>query len=178
MSELARIQTEEQEAPETEEKQRFVVDSDRKADWCLRQIKEKQEELERWTEHYKTLAQQITDKINDDIAYFTGLLQEYMTQQIDGNFTKQTKTQISYSLPTGKLILKHQEPEYKPNDAVLVPWLKENRPEFVKVKESADWSGLKKTLVLNGTDMITEDGEIVPGIAVTPRPDIFKAEVK
>ena len=47
------------ENPE-EEQQRFMVDNDRKADWCLRQIKEKQEELERWTEHYKMLTQQIT----------------------------------------------------------------------------------------------------------------------
>ena len=106
------------------------------------------------------------------------MLEQYLNQQIDGNFVKQTKTQISYTLPTGKLILKHQEPEYKPNDAELVPWLKTNRPEYVKVKESADWAGLKKTLILDGTNMITEDGEIVPGIAVTPRPDIFKAEVK
>lgn len=164
------------EEPE-KQRPRFVIDTDSKADWCLRKIKEKQAERERWIEHYKSLEQKTTAAIDDDIAYFTGLLEEFMHKQIDGGFAKETKTQASYPLPTGKLVLKHQEPEYKPDDETLVPWLEKNKPDYVKVQKSADWAGLKKTLILNGTTLITEDGEIVPGITVTPRPDKFKAEV-
>ena len=165
---------EEEEQKETEPRPEFIVDSDRKADWCLRQIKEKQDEIDRWNEHYKRLAQTITDQLNDDIAYFSAQLERYLMRQIDSNFTTATKTQVSYKLPSGKLVLKHQEPEYKQDEETLVPWLKANAPEFVKVKESVNWDGLKKTLILNGTDMITTDGEIVPGITATPRPDVFK----
>ena len=161
-----------------EQRPEFIVDSDRKADWCLRQIKEKQDELERWIEHYKMLTQQITDKINDDIAYFSAQLERFLAHQIDANFAKATKTQVTYTLPTGKLILKHQEPEYKPDDEILVPWLEKNNPEYVKVKKTADWAGLKKTLTLNGDALITDDGEIVPGITVTPRPDKFMVDTK
>lgn len=163
---------------EKQERPEYIVDNDRKADWCLRQIKEKQDEIERWTEHYKKLAQAITDQLNDDIAYFSAQLERYLYHQIDGKFTKSTKTQVSYALPTGKLILKHQEPEYKPDDEILVPWLEQNNPEYIKVKKTADWAGLKKTLTLNGDTLITEDGEIVPGIAVTPRPDKFMVDTK
>lgn len=172
------LEEEEAEQKETEPRPEFIVDSDRKADWCLRQIKEKQDEIDRWTEHYKQLAQAITDQLNDDIAFFSAQLERYLMRQIDNKFTKATKTQISYQLPAGKLILKHQEPEYKPNDEILVPWLEQNNPEFVKVKKTADWSGLKKTLTLNGDTLITDDGEIVPGITVTPREDKFMVDTK
>lgn len=172
------IREEEIQEEELEQRPAFIVTDDRQAEWCLQQIREKQNELERWTEHYKMLQQQIADKINDDIAYFSAQLEGYLHKQIDGGFTKETKTQVNYSLPSGKLILKHQEPEYKPNDEILVPWLEKNNPDLIKTKRTADWAGLKKTLFLNGTDMITEDGEIVPGITVTPREDVFKVEVK
>ena len=108
----------------------------------------------------------------------TSLTSGYLLDQIDSKFIKATKTQVSYTLPSGKLVLKHQEPEYKPNDEILIPWLEKNNPSLIKVKKTADWAGLKKTLTLDGTDMLTEDGEIVPGITVTPREDVFKVEVK
>lgn len=94
---------------------------------------------------------------------------------------KKTRTQMSYELPGGKLVMKHQEPKFETADAELVPWLKKNGlTGMVKVEESAKWAELKKTLKLSpdGTSMITEDGEVVPGITVTPREDKFTVTVK
>lgn len=176
MSEPA-IRDEFLEDEKPEQRPEYIVDNDQKADWCLRQIKEKQEELERWTEHYKMLSQQITDQINADIAYFEAQLERYFFHLMNDNFTKATKTQVTYSLPTGKLVLKHPDPEYKHDDETLIPWLEKNAPEFIKVKRSTDWDALKKTLILNGTEMITADGEVVPGITATPRPDVFKTSI-
>lgn len=94
---------------------------------------------------------------------------------------KETKTQQSYELPSGKLVLKHQEPEYSREDEKLVDWLKKNeRADLVKVKESPDWAGLKKELQISpdGASMVTTDGEVVPGITVTPREDKFTVTIK
>lgn len=94
---------------------------------------------------------------------------------------KKTKTQVSYELPSGKLVLKHQEPKFETQDAELVPWLKQNGlAEMVETKESAKWGELKKTLTLapDGMSMLTGDGEVVPGVVVTPREDKFTVTVK
>ena len=93
--------------------------------------------------------------------------------------TIEAKTQISYKLQGGSLVLKEQQPKYDTDDAELVPWLKQNGlAEFVKVKEEANWAELKKTLTI-GPDMktmITGDGEIVPGIKVETRLPKFEAK--
>lgn len=174
MSEAIFDQEEEME----QERPHFVVTDDQKAEWALEKIREKKAELEMWKAHYADLFAQIEKTINSDITHFENLLEAYFRSQMDAGFVKYAKKSASYKLPTGKLVLKEQEPEFEHNDDDLVPWLEQNAPEFVKVKKTADWSALKKTLVIDGTRMITEDAEVVPGVTVTPRGDIFKVEVK
>ncbi len=157
----------------------FLVDDDQKADWCLRKIREANEERERWKRFYEEAMARVNASCDSTIAFMEGKLWDYFGMIPH----KESKTQSSYQLPGGKLVYKHQAPEFEREDDALIPWLKENgRGGFVKVKESLDWAGLKKTLkVAEGGDapvMVTEDGEIVPGITVTKRPDIFKVEVK
>ena len=161
-----------------EVKPSFVVDNDAKADWCLRKIREKQDELKRWKEHYEMLYATLEQQTNEELEYFTFQLENYLRGQQEAGFTKATKTQISYPLPSGKIMLKHQEPDYDRNNEKLVEWLEKNDPKLVKVKKEADWAGLKKKLVLFEGNMCTEDGEIVPGITVTVRPDKFAWEAK
>jgi hypothetical protein len=55
--------------------------------------------------------------------------------------------------------------------------LKQNTLGYVKVKESADWAALKKTVTVVGSNVVSRDGEIIPGVSVTQRPDVFKVEV-
>lgn len=174
MSEVLKAEIEEEEREEFQ----FDVTDDEKAEWCLKKIREKQEELAMWEEHYKKQLDGIKFRLNGDIDYLKVLLSKYFAAQQEAGCTKKTKTQTSYALPTGKLVMKHQEPSYEVKDEELVPWLEKAAPEFVKVKKSADWASLKKSLAQFGDHMITEDGEAVPGVTVTPRPDIFKVEVK
>jgi phage host-nuclease inhibitor protein Gam len=91
---------------------------------------------------------------------------------------KQTKTQESYTLPGGKLILKTQNPEYKRDDKTVIEWLKQNNGgEFIKVTESLAWADLKaKTAVLNGK-LFSEDGEEIPGVEIIEREPKFIVEV-
>lgn len=175
MSELLKEEILEEEE---EQEAQFDVTDDEKAEWCLRKIREHQTEIEKWKAHYKKLSDGIEFELNGKIERLKVLLNKYFEMQQGAGFVKATKTQSSYSLPTGKLVMKHQEPAYETNDEELVPWLEKAAPEYVKVKKSADWAALKKTLARYGEQMITEDGEVVPGVKVTPRPDIFKVEVK
>lgn len=159
-----------------EEEQVFTVKDDGTAEWCLQKIREAQEDVQKWEAHYANQLQKVKDEANKAIEYFTAKLEEYF----DTVPRKATKTQESYSLPTGKLIRKKQQPEYERDDNKLVPWLKQNfMGQLVKVKEFADWASLKTLVHVtpDGANVATDDGEIVPGVTVTPRPDVFKVEM-
>ena len=66
------------------------------------------------------------------------------------------------------------------DEATLLPWLKTNAPELIKVTEAADWAALKKRLIIapDGATVATEDGEIVPGVKAIQRPEVFRVEMK
>ena len=161
-----------------EEETRFTVDNDAKAEWCLGKIREKRAELKKWQDHYDALKAAMEKEIEGAISYFENLLQSYFLQQHEQGLTRFAKTQESYSLPSGKLVYKQQEPTYDRDPEKLLPWLKANHPELVKVKEEENWKALKDLLVISGDVMVTEDAEVVPGIKVTARPDAFRVEVK
>ena len=162
----------------------FVVDNDMKAEWCLNKIrhiradqKKEKDELARQMQFYKDQMDMIDKEADDDVAFFEGILRGYFADRADAGFAKATKTQMAYKLPSGKLILKKQDPTFDRKDDELLPWLKKNRPELVKVKEEPNWSELKKTVNVVGDSIATSDGEVIPGVKVTEREDKFVVEV-
>lgn len=181
MSELLQ---EEQEKPVRE---RFVVDNDMKAEWCLSKIRTAKknaereiEELTRQMEFYQKRMEQVKHEYEEEKNFFQDMLLPYFNERVEGGFTRATKTQVSYSLPTGKLLLKHREPEYeyKENQKDTIAWLKKNEGEqFIKVKEELDWKSFKTIVTVSGNGVCTADGEVIPGIKVTPREDEFIVEV-
>lgn len=157
----------------------FTVTDDSAAQWCMKKIKEAEADRAMWKAHYEAQMQKVNKAADESVAYFTAKLEEYFANVPH----KATKTQESYSLPGGKLVQKKQQPEYKTDDAELLQWLKENFMfDFIKTKtvESADWAGLKKivTVTPDGAHVATDDGEIIPGVTVTLRPDVFKVEME
>ena len=163
MSELQNIETE-----------GFVIDTDAKAEWALRKIKEARSDRDRWVEWYESKIKEITEQTDCNTMNLERMLAEYFASVPH----KKTKTQESYSLPGGKLILKTQNPEYKRDDKTVIEWLKQNNgSEYIKVKEELAWSDLKaKSAVLNGK-LFSEDGEEIPGVEVINRPEKFVVEV-
>lgn len=156
---------------------RFRVTDDKGAEWCLKKIKEAKQDAERWKEHYRLQMEKVQKQTDEAVSFFEGVLSEYFATVPH----KETKTQQSYSLPSGKLILKKQQPQFTTDDAALIPWLKGNAMgDFVKVKESADWSALKKlvTVTPDGESVMDENGEVVPGVTVTQRPDVFEVRME
>ena len=156
---------------------RFRVLDDKGAEWCLKKIREAKQEAQKWTDHYKAQMEKAQKEAESTVAYFEGLLFEYF----DTVPHKQTKTQQSYILPGGKLLVKKQQPKFETDDSVLVPWLKHNAmTDFVKVEERADWEALKKVIAVtdDGASVVDENGEIIPGVTVTQRPDLFQVDVE
>lgn len=154
----------------------FRVTDDKSAEWCIRKIREAQDEKQRWRDYYAEQQRKIDQEADGTISYFEALLADYF----DMVPHKRTKTQESYQLPGGKLVRKQQAPEYQRDEAALLPWLKQNAPELVKVTETPDWAALKKQLVIapDGETVAMEDGEIVPGVKAVQRPEVFKIEIK
>ena len=173
-------------AENNEVRERFVVDNDMKAEWCLskiRKIREEQSretlELDRQMDFYRQQKEMIASKADEDVAFFEEILRGYFQSRVDDGFVKETKTKMTYKLPTGNLVLKHREPEWMRDDAVILDWLETCEDErFVKVKKSLDWAGLKKTLTASGDGAVTADGEVVPGVVLEKRDDEFVVEVK
>ena len=152
----------------------FVIDSDAKALWALEQIKKARADRDFWVEWYAQKTKEIKEQTDFNTMNLEARLAEYFATVPH----KSTKTQESYSLPGGKLILKKQNPEYKRDDKAVIEWLKKNYDgQFIKVTEALDWAGLKgKTEDFEG-NIVTEDGEIIPGIEVIYREPKFVVEV-
>ena len=152
----------------------FVIDSDAKALWALEQIKKARADRDFWVEWYAQKTKEIKEQTDFNTMNLEARLADYFATVPH----KSTKTQESYTLPGGKLILKKQNPEYKRDDKAVIEWLKKNYDgQFIKVTEALDWAGLKgKTEDFEG-NIVTEDGEIIPGIEVIYREPKFVVEV-
>lgn len=176
----------------------FVVDNDMKAEWCLKKIRKVKEEadteiaeLKRQMEFYQNEIDMIQQDVDDEIEFFSGILRKYFDSRVALGFTKSSKIQTVYKLPTGKLIQKKQEPvfEYKKHQADVIKFLEDNKiDKFIKIEKELKWNDFKKSLpkdedgnikMVNteeGIRLVTADGEIVPGITVTLREDKFSVE--
>ncbi len=156
----------------------FHIDNDNKADWAVRQILKGRAE----TERLKAIADAEIAELNEKKKalqerqetrenHFKALLHAYF----DIVEKATTKTQASYKLLNGKLVLKKQQPEYLRDEAALVGWAKQAAPAFVQVTESVAWGELKKATETQGDKVIYKDtGEVVPGVVAVERPDVFE----
>ena len=148
----------------------FVCDTDQKAEWCMEQIRRAEAEKAKWKAFYDEQYKKVCDAEDSTIETMKAFLYSYFETVPH----KTTKTEENYRLPSGKLVLKRQEPEFRYEDAELVAWLRANQADkYVKVKESTDWAALKKTLTVIGETVADEEGQIIPCITAAERPDIF-----
>lgn len=158
----------------TDEEKHFRVTDDDGAEWCFGVIRDANAQIKKWKDFYTDRLEKAVKKQEARIAYMEFLLEGYFrTVPHD-----ETKTQLNYKLPSGKLVLKKPALAMEHDDEQLLPWLRENIPALVKVKETPDWANLKKHLTIVGNQAVDPDGEIVPGVSVVEKPAEFKAEVK
>lgn len=167
-----------QEAVEVSETQeRFKIDNLEAANWAFRKLaaierkkKEVQELAQKEIERIKTWEQQEISSLNNSKEFFEGLLTEYFARE------REKDPKFKISTPYGKVSARKQQPKWHYDDEKLVNWLLENDKELVRVKYEPDKNGIKKKYKVIGTNVVTEDGEIVEGITVEERPE--KIEIK
>lgn len=162
----------------------FVIDSDVKAEWAVRKIRERRRECERIVAlcnmqkaFYTDQAMKEQQQAERDNAYLMDLLAAYFETVPH----RRTKTTESYRLAIGVLKRVQPSPEIRRDNSRedLLAWVKNNAPQFLKVTEDVDWAGLKKECEITEDGAIyRETGELVAGVEVVPRAARFDVEVK
>lgn len=160
---------------------KFIIDNDEKAEWALAKIREERAEAQRIISVCENMIKRYEEKIQavkEQLPKKTAYLESQLMQYFEKVPKKKTKTMEKYDLPSGVLKKKYPRPEYKRDEDKLLQWLKErNMTDYIKVKESADWASLKKSIKTVGNKVVDENGEIVEGITVVERPAEFIVEV-
>lgn len=167
-----------------EEKEAWKVTDDLKADWCLDMIREKKAELNRFEMVVKDKISQLQmalekekNNIENEVSFFESKLREYF-ETVD---IKETKTQLTYKLPSGTLKLKKSKVDFDYNKNKLLEYAKENElSEFIKVSEDFKWAEFKKKIGIQGNNIINkETGEIIEieGLGIIEKPSQFNVEV-
>ena len=158
----------------------YQIDTDKKAEHAVKQIKKWREETARLLTNaddeiaeLQEAKKKLQERQEAREGYFKALLRAYF----DIVEKTTTKTQASYKLLNGKLVLKKQQPEYLRDEAALVGWARQAAPAFVQVKESVNWGELKKLTALDGEAVVlAETGEVIQGIIARERPDVFEVQ--
>ena len=158
---------------EGDERPEWTITDDGAADWALRKIKEARDDHQRVTAHYQRQMQKANENLQSIEMYYSAKLMPYF----DTLPVRRTKTQDAYDLPSGKLVLKRQQPRIERDSPTLGAWMHENglptRTEYVP-----KWDELKPLTHIEGESVVlTETGEIIPGIKAVERPDEFRMEV-
>lgn len=170
-----------------EEQDRFVVDNDKKATWCLRKIKhmkKKQKENEELAEsQIEEIQQEINEvkawledengKLQNKIEFMENKLHNYAVELREDNPDLKT-----HKLPFGQLQFRKRRPKWKYDNEKLLQFVKSSLKEALKIKEKVDKRKLKKEAEVVGNKAVIKDtGEIVEGVKIIERPEKFKVKI-
>ncbi|WP_187296403.1 host-nuclease inhibitor Gam family protein [Tepidibacter mesophilus] len=169
---------------EEEERETWKIDNDNTADWAIDNIKESKEEYERFEkvalrkiEQIKEALDQEKKKMENETSFFESKLREY----IETVKMKETKTQKTYALPAGKIIIKKDKCNFRIDKDAILENIKmlEGYEDYIKVKEDLAWGDLKKKLVIDNGNIINKiTGEVlkVKGLEVEVKPGKFEVK--
>jgi len=163
-----------------EEREVFKVTNDEEAEWVIEKYNEEMLEKARYKESLQAKMEGLQEKLRkleneerEAKERRDSYLIEYF-ESIDDKFKKKTKTQEKYRLPSGEIIKKYPNPEFKMDNNKLLKWIKANELDYVEVKETPKWGELKKVIkVING-QVVTENGEIIEGVVVIEREPVME----
>ena len=155
-----------------EQQDGFKIDSDSKAEWAVKRIKEAEREQNRLlalVDEERAELDVREKEILDNYARKTdglkAMLEEYLRAQYAKEEARETNTQITYQLLSGKLVYKKSGMELKQNADVLLNWCKEHLPDAVKVTYTPKWAEIKKNIkVVDGIPVYAPTGEVVDGV--------------
>lgn len=162
-----------------EESGEFRITDDLMADWAVEKINAARAERDRLVSLVQEKMEQLQEKrqlyivnFEENTSYLRAKLMDYfMTVK-----TQDTKTMKKYKLVSGTLVLKKQQSVYERDEGALLAWAETTAPELVKVKKEVSWGDLKKQADVSG-DKLLLDGEVIPGVTVIEREDVFEVQV-
>ena len=143
-----------------EENKEFIIDSDSKADWACKVIKQEQAETERLQ---KAIDEEIM-MLNEKKKYYaeqcenkTSFLKSKLANYFETVEKKELKTCFKYKLPSADLVFMKPAVKYERDNDKIISWLTEhNKFEYIKTNPAVDWAELKKTDFFKEIDGITE----------------------
>lgn len=167
-----------------EEYQDFTIADAKMADWAIDKIADERKRTRFFIECAKEEIEKLQNQIKDAEAkcdratsFLSSKLGEFLEREDVPK--KETKTQLSVTLPAGKIIKKLPKIEYTMSDggsvtkskdfADFVTEVKAINPDFVKTKEEVDWANFKKTLTTDGEGgvIVKESGEYIDSLVAT-----------
>ena len=175
-----------------EVKERFKIKDLESANWAFRKLKaieEKKKEIEELAkkeiepykleiEPYKLEIDRIEEwkdtehkSFDSSINFFNFLLEEYYREQ------RMLDPKFKVSTPYGKVTSRKQQPKWNYEDDKVIEWLLKNDKDLVRVKYEPNKTDIKNKYKVVGEKVVTEDGEIVEGIAIEERDPVVKVEV-
>lgn len=156
----------------------FRIDNDKLADWALVKIQEEETERDRLIaiaeDRIVALQEQIEDlkRVYDNkTSFLKSCLAEYFTKVPH----KETKTQESYKLLSGSLVMKKPTTKIIHDEDKLMAYLEANKEfDYIKIKKSPDWAEFKKKLIISDGEVInSETGEVIEACSVEDVPASF-----
>lgn len=168
---------------EGEQKEGFRIENDNAAEWALERIREMTEDADRLKrmitakrDELDAQEAQINSRLEGQTKYLKGLLEGYFRS---GLKTKSTKTQDSYKLLSGTLVMKKPSYGYLRDEKALIQWAHgAGREEYVETTEKLKWADLKKNLVFDEDTVYDADtGAIVDGITAMKEPEKFEVKL-
>jgi len=154
----------------------FQITDDHLAEWAIQKIKEAKGDTAKWQEHFAAQLEKIRAANQGTIDFMTIHLSRYFATVPH----KETKTQAKYELPSATLIVKQQQSQFeRDNDALLSYLDSNNRTDLIRIKREPAWDELKKVSTVQGETLVdTDTGEVISGVRVIARPDVFDVKIK
>lgn len=155
----------------------YRIESDRDAERMVKLIADLKRDNERLIAICEESIKEYQMKIQgykDEIDNMVNPIQEQIFSWMQNQEVKETKTQYSYKLPSATLKYTKAKADYSKDDTKLLEWVRSNKANLVKTKESVDWATLKKELKIVEDKAITKDGEIVEGIEIVEKSGKFE----
>ena len=145
-----------------------VLQDDMDANEHAEKIRYWQDYRNRMIEHLKRQIEAINAKCDSAINYHSSLLSNYLHRIPH----RVTKTQESYKLPCGTIVVTREHDGIKKPDkamekAIIDRLKKDGENGFVKTAESLDWQSYKKQLTMkDGKVVDSTTGEIVDDVQI------------
>lgn len=165
-----------------EEQQEFEITDAATADWAISKIAEERKRKDFFVscakQEIKKLNEQIKDaetKCENATAFLTGKLGIFLESEDVPK--KKSTTQLSVTLPAGKIIKKLPKQEIvmadgskvtdNKTDVNLINEVRDIDAQFIKTTEEVAWNDFKKKLTIkDGMVMVKETGEMIESLGV------------